>query len=153
MQANYLLKLPQPIAKTQTPVQQVLQIISKANYGIWMKNIWFFNPGLQGVLIQKAKTNVSVEIILPENFVEMNKEWISFREFIDAGIEIFIGPARPQPERYKLLLVDYSIVVEPFENVYVELKKRYNGQPTRPNIKQMQQQFMAYKKNTKNLYQ
>jgi hypothetical protein len=79
---------------TPTEVVQIERFLSKAQYSIWIKNLWFTHEKLKTVLAEKIRNGLSVHLILGENYINENLDYMALQDYIDIGGELFILPQK-----------------------------------------------------------
>jgi hypothetical protein len=64
--------------------------LERACYSIWIANIWITDNGIFELLIEKAKSGISVEILIDNGLWLDCDDLAILQRFIDAGGELFI---------------------------------------------------------------
>ena len=114
---NYLVSSPR--LEKESLSKQILNQLKKAEYSIWLSNIWFGNKRLYDILIDKLEQGLNVEVLLNPALFALNDNY-KIQDFIDCGGELYTLPQNNDGSfTNKYCIIDYSTVIsDDFKSEY-----------------------------------
>jgi hypothetical protein len=112
MTINYLAKKTE--WQAQSASARITQEIEHASYSIWIANIWITNNEIFGLLIEKAKCGLNVEILIDTGMWMDCDDLHKIQDFIDAGGEFYLTNEPddiPGPEK-AFCIIDNCVAID-----------------------------------------
>ena len=123
---NYLVSSPR--LEKESLSKQILNQLKKAEYSIWLSNIWFGNKRLYDILMDKLEQGLNVEVLLNPALFALNDNY-KIQDFIDNGGELYTLPQNNEGSfTNKYCIIDYSTVISD------DFKAEYSVKPQHGSV-------------------
>jgi hypothetical protein len=127
MTINYLARKPE--WKIQDAGMSLAMELERARYSIWIANIWVTNNEIFELLINKAKQELNVEIILDKGVWMDCEDLHKLQRFIDAGGELYMVEEQKDglsPEK-AFCIIDNCVAIDHESNNKSYRKQGYSN--------------------------
>ncbi len=88
----------------------IISELQEASQNIQIAVCWFTNQAIFDVLAQKASQNVSISLILLDDYANKREEGLRFNDLIGLGVKLYFSD-KPAPIHHKFCIIDNATLL------------------------------------------